>query len=72
VEKSVFSSMLTSSFVTSSGDSSVPRQSRKIADRHGVVSSGDLFEIRSKKWCWVVEFLRKLRMKTAYSLGNAS
>ncbi len=66
MEKSVFSLMLTSSFVRSSGDSSVSLQSRTIAERQGVVSSGDLFGIPSKRWGWVVEFLRKLGAKTAY------
>lgn len=48
MEKSVFRSMLIRSFVTSSGDSSFARQRRKIAKRHGLAGSGDLFGISSK------------------------
>lgn len=47
------------------------RQRRKIAERHGVVSSGAPFGIRSKNSYWAEEYLRKLRMKTAHLHGNA-
>ena len=38
------------------------RQSRKIAERHGVVGSGEPFGMGPEKWCAVVEFPRNARL----------